>query len=60
MQQGTGTLWRIRRTEGPHGEEPPKPAVVPLYALQGLGIVAVVLGAVGAVAMLVRRGKKSA
>src|SRR5207248_695897 len=38
MQQGTGTLWRIRRTAGPRGERPPEPRVVPLYAVQGLAL----------------------
>lgn len=58
MQQGTGTLWRIRRTDEPHGDEPPKPVVVPLYGLQALGIVGAVAGAVGAVALLIRRIRK--
>jgi glucose/arabinose dehydrogenase len=40
MQQGTGTLWRIRRTEGPQGDKPPRPAVFPLYVLQLLALVA--------------------
>ena len=40
MQQGTGTLWRIRRTAGPQGDRPPQPAVLPLYVLQLLALVA--------------------
>ena len=44
QQIGTGSLWRIRRTEGPQGLLPPKPTVVPVYLLQGLALLA---GAVG-------------
>jgi glucose/arabinose dehydrogenase len=33
MKEGTGALWRIRRTAGPRGERPPRPRRVPLYAL---------------------------
>lgn len=34
MVEGTGTLWRIRRTDGPHGLQPPKPMVLPTNALR--------------------------
>jgi hypothetical protein len=44
QQIGTGSLWRIRRVDGPHGFIPPKPVAVPVYLLQGLGLL---LGAVG-------------
>jgi glucose/arabinose dehydrogenase len=50
MQKGTGTLWRIRRTEGPRSEQPPAPIVVPLHAFQYL------LGAVGAAGLLLAGG----
>jgi glucose/arabinose dehydrogenase len=40
MQRETGTLWRIRRTEGPRGDRPASPITVPLYALQLLAFVA--------------------
>ncbi len=30
----TGALWRIRRTGGPHGAEPPQPRAIPIYMLQ--------------------------
>lgn len=47
MQQGTGTVWRIRRTEGPRGERPPEPVELPhrgaLYLAMAVGT-AVVLG----------------
>ncbi len=34
VQKGTGTLWRIRRTDGPAGQRPPEPVVVPSYAIK--------------------------
>jgi hypothetical protein len=43
-----GTLWRIRRTEGPQGDRPPQPAVLLLYVLQLLTLVA---GAAGLAAL---------
>lgn len=50
MQAGTGTLWRIRRTDGIRGELPQAPIVVPLdgmqLGLQILGVAAVVLGGI--------------
>ena len=33
MKEGTGALWRIRRSGGPTGTRPPEPREVPLYAL---------------------------
>ncbi|MDQ3357396.1 MAG: PQQ-dependent sugar dehydrogenase [Actinomycetota bacterium] len=32
--EGTGTLWRIRRTAGPTGQKPPAPREVPSYAIK--------------------------
>ena len=32
--EGTGTLWRISRTEGPYGDKPPAPKDVPSYAIK--------------------------
>ena len=63
MQAGTGTLWRIRRTGGPAGEAPPRPVVVPAYALQAL--LAGLAGAAGLAALAAwlvrrRRGKRGA
>jgi hypothetical protein len=55
MQAGTGALWRIRRTDGPAGEEPPRPMVVPLYALQGLALAGGALGLAFGLNRLVRR-----
>lgn len=40
----TGSLWRIRRTEGPHGLVPPEPRQVPIYLLQGLAAAASIVG----------------
>jgi len=44
QQIGTGSLWRIRRVNGPQGHVPAKPMQVPLYLLQGLAIFAGALG----------------
>jgi glucose/arabinose dehydrogenase len=55
MQKETGTLWRIRRTNGPHGERPPEPIVVPLHALQYLAGAAGALGLVALAGWLLRR-----
>lgn len=45
----SGTLWRIRRTEGPRGWAPSRPITIPLY---GLEYGAVLVGLVGAVAAI--------
>ena len=58
MQEGTGTLWRIRRTAGPAGERPPTPATFPLYVAQ-LATWIAVPAAVGAAAIrLIRRRRR--
>ena len=48
MQQGSGSLWRIRRVAANIGQQPTQPMIVPLYLLQGLAmlgsIIATVLG----------------
>jgi ferritin-like metal-binding protein YciE/glucose/arabinose dehydrogenase len=52
---GTGTLWRIRRTEGPRGEVPPEPIKIPLHALEaGVSLAGVVGAAIGA-GMLIKK-----
>jgi glucose/arabinose dehydrogenase len=59
IQAGSGTLWRIVRTDEAAGELPPTPSRFPFYVLQWtawLGI-PVALGAV-AVAALVRRARR--
>jgi glucose/arabinose dehydrogenase len=55
QQIGTGALWRIRRTEGPQGVVPPKPATVPLYLLQGLAILGGLAGAAALGVWIARR-----
>lgn len=57
MQQGTGSLWRIRRSEGARGERPPEPVELPhrgaLYLAMAVGTAAV-LGAGGWLARRLR------
>ena len=66
MQNGTGTLWRIRRTAPagqPVGNRPPEPARLPFYALQyaaWLGGVAGVAGLTAVGAWLLRRAWRGA
>jgi glucose/arabinose dehydrogenase len=55
MQKGTGTLWRVRRTEGPRGEQPPAPIVVPVNALVPVVILAAGATLVIAGALALRR-----
>ncbi len=48
MQQGTGALWRIRRTSGPRGERPPEPLQLPArtqFLAVGLGAAALIVAA---------------
>jgi glucose/arabinose dehydrogenase len=54
MQAGTGTLWRIRRTEGPAGTVPPEPARFPFYVAQWAAWLAVPVVLI-AVAVIARR-----
>jgi glucose/arabinose dehydrogenase len=55
QQIGTGSLWRIRRVDGPQGLKPQKPVQVPIYLLQGLAVVAVVVGIGVATAWLLKK-----
>jgi hypothetical protein len=55
QQIGTGTLWRIRRTDGPRGLVPPKPTTVSVYLLQGLALAAVVVGGAIISARLIKK-----
>ena len=57
MKEGTGTLWRIRRTEGPRGERPPRPRQVPLYALLFVLPVGILLAVVAVGIWLALRGR---
>jgi glucose/arabinose dehydrogenase len=58
MKQGTGTLWRIVRTDGPRGEAPPEPLVVPLYGIQVVAAGALGLAAVVAIRALLARRRR--
>jgi glucose/arabinose dehydrogenase len=55
QRTGTGSLWRIRRVEGPHGFIPPNPITVPVYLLQGLGMLIGVIGGSILSARLIKR-----
>jgi hypothetical protein len=57
QQVGTGSLWRIRRVNGPQGLLPPEPVKVPLYLLQGAAVAAVIIGVVDATTWFLRRRK---
>lgn len=57
MQKGTGTLWRIRRTQGPRGERPPRPLSIPFYVLQYALWAMGAIGVIAAGAWLMRRGR---
>jgi glucose/arabinose dehydrogenase len=59
MQETTGTLWRIRRTDEPPGELPPEPVVVPLYGLQALGILGIIAAVTTGIALLIKRMRDS-
>jgi glucose/arabinose dehydrogenase len=60
MQAGSGTLWRIRRSEGPAGELPPKPMTFPLYVVQiavwAGALAAAIVGLLGLIGIARRRG----
>jgi glucose/arabinose dehydrogenase len=55
MQKGTGTLWRIRRTQGPRGDRPALSISVPLYALQLFALLAGVISLLAGGTWLVKR-----
>ena len=55
MQQGTGALWRIRRVGGPASELPQPARKVPFYPIQAGVVIALAVGAVAAVAAVLRR-----
>jgi hypothetical protein len=55
QQISTGSLWRIRRTDGPRGLVPPKPTTVPVYLLQGLALLAGVAGGALISARLIKK-----
>lgn len=47
MKEESGTLWRIRRTEGPRGGGAPNPITLPFYALQVVVAAAGMIGFAG-------------
>lgn len=47
LKEESGTLWRIRRTEGPRGWGPPPPLTLPLFGLELAGLVAGLGGLIG-------------
>ncbi len=57
VQQGTGTLWRIRRTEDSPGQRPAGPVVVPSYAVKAA---AGVLAAIVSLRIVRRRRRRKA
>jgi hypothetical protein len=59
MQEGTGTLWRIRRTAGPAGDRPPKPRTFPFYVLQTATWIAAPIALVALIGLLFRRGRRA-
>ena len=60
VQHESGTLWRIRRTTGPAGDEPPKPTVLPFYVAQWATWGAAAVGAGLGVVWLIRRRRRRA
>jgi glucose/arabinose dehydrogenase len=61
LQAGTGTLWRIRRSDGPAGDVPPASKKFPFYLLQLGTWIAVPVGLVALAALarrLLRRGPR--
>jgi glucose/arabinose dehydrogenase len=56
IKEGTGVLWRIRRTAREHGELPPKAITLPVYLIRGVGFVLAGIGiTLGIKAILQRR-----
>lgn len=55
QQIDTGALWRIRRVARTHSLIPPKPTSVPLYLLQGLALLAGIVGLGALSVWLLRR-----
>jgi glucose/arabinose dehydrogenase len=58
MKEGTGVLWRIRRTGAVHEETPPKSLSLPVYLIRGLAFVFAGLGLSLGISRLFRRKEK--
>jgi glucose/arabinose dehydrogenase len=57
--ENTGALWRIRRTDGPAGQQPPPARIVPSYAIKaGLGAGGMIAAVIGALAAWRRRRRR--
>jgi hypothetical protein len=59
MKEGTGVLWRIRRTGAVHYETPPKSLSLPVYLIRGLAFVFAGLGLSLGISRLFRRRQKA-
>jgi hypothetical protein len=59
MRAGSGALWRIRRTRGPRAEQPPRPLVLPYYAIQFVVLLGLLTAglALGVAWLLRRKGR---
>ena len=55
MKQGTGAVWRIRRTTGPIGDRPVAAQRIPYYPIQAAVVGAAVIGGAALVVRLLRR-----
>lgn len=55
MKQGTGAVWRIRRTAGPIGDRPAAPQRIPFYPIQAGVVAALALSGIALVVGLLRR-----
>ncbi len=55
MKKESGALWRIRRTDGLRGSQPPPPAEAPLYAIEYAGLIAAAVALITAFAWLISR-----
>ncbi len=55
MKQGTGAVWRIRRTAGPAGDRPSEPQRLPFYPIQAAVVGALVAGGVALIVRVLRR-----
>ncbi len=57
MVEGTGVLWRIRRTSRAHGQLPPKPVTLPVYLLRATGMALIITGAILGIRSLTKKKK---
>jgi hypothetical protein len=55
MKEGTGALWRIRRTSAIRSDLPPKALTLPVYLIRLVGFLLAIAGIGAGVAALIRR-----